>query len=61
MTSGTTDGVVANHAYAVIDYDPSTQSVTLFNPWGVGIGNGGLITLTWTEIQANFSYFDRTA
>jgi hypothetical protein len=58
--SGTADGVVANHAYAVIGYDAATQSVTLFNPWGVGIGNGGLITLTWTQIQTSFIYFDRT-
>jgi hypothetical protein len=58
--AGTTDGVVAAHAYAAINYDPTTQSVTLFNPWGVGIGNGGLITLTWNQIQANFAYFTRT-
>ena len=36
--TGTTDGVVANHAYAVIDYDPATQSITLFNPWGSASG-----------------------
>jgi hypothetical protein len=54
------DGVVPDHTYAVIDYDAATQSVTLFNPWGVGIGNGGLITLTWNQVQADFWYFDRT-
>ena len=61
-TKATTSGVVvANHAYAVINYDPGTQTVTLFNPWGVGIGNGGLITLTWSQILTDFAYFDRTA
>jgi hypothetical protein len=60
-TSGTTNGVVPNHAYAVINYDPASQSLTLFNPWGVGSGNGGLITLTWTQIQTSFAYFDRTS
>jgi hypothetical protein len=27
----------------------------------VGSGNGGLLTLTWAQIQANFEYFDNTA
>ncbi len=53
-----TSGIVGNHAYAVVGYDSTTQSVTLFNPWGI---NHGLKTLTWSEVQANFSYFDRTA
>jgi hypothetical protein len=61
-TRADTSGLVpANHAYAVIDYDPSTQSLLLFNPWGDGIGNGGLITLTWSQILTDFTYFERTA
>jgi hypothetical protein len=50
--------VVGNHAYAVVGYNASTQTVTLFNPWGTQYG---LVTMTWSQIQANFSYFDRTA
>jgi hypothetical protein len=49
--------VVGNHAYAVVGYDATTHTVTLFNPWGIGYG---LTTLTWSQMQANFSYFDRT-
>jgi Calpain family cysteine protease/Dockerin type I domain len=51
-------GIASNHAYAVVDYDAATQTVTLFNPWGIGYG---LTTLTWNQVQANFLYFDRTA
>jgi hypothetical protein len=52
-----TPGVVSNHVYAVVGYDVSTQTVTLFSPWGITYG---LTTLTWSEVQANFPYFDRT-
>ncbi|HVT30378.1 MAG TPA: C2 family cysteine protease [Lacipirellulaceae bacterium] len=60
FASGATPGsssVVANHAYAVVDYDATNQTVTLFNPWGIQVG---LITMDWTQIQANFLYFDQT-
>ena len=49
--------VVGNHAYTVVSADTNAGTVTLFNPWGISYG---LLTLTWAEIQANFSYFDRT-
>lgn len=49
--------VVGDHSYAVVQYDAANQTVTLFNPWGI---QNGLLTLTWSEIQSNFSYFDRT-
>jgi hypothetical protein len=51
-------GVVASHAYAVVGYDASAQTLTLFNPWGTQYG---LLTLTWSQVQASFQYFDRTA
>jgi hypothetical protein len=51
-------GVVGSHAYAVVGYDAANQTVTLFNPWGTQYG---LLTLNWSQIQANFQYFDRTA
>lgn len=53
----TSKAVVGNHSYAVVGYDATRQSITLFNPWGIQFG---LLTLTWSEIQANFSHFDRT-
>jgi len=48
--------VVGNHAYAVVGFDSATSTLTLFNPWGIQYG-----LLTWSEVQANFQYFDRTA
>jgi hypothetical protein len=50
--------VVGGHAYAVVGYNATNQTVTLFNPWGTQYG---LVTMTWSQIQANFDYFDRTA
>ena len=50
--------IVADHAYAVVGYDPTTETVTLFNPWGIGYG---LVTMTWSQVEQNFLYFDRTA
>ena len=52
-----TSGIVANHAYAVVGFDSTTNTVTLFNPWG---SNYGPLTLAWSQVQANFAYFDRT-
>jgi hypothetical protein len=51
-------GVVGSHAYAVVGYNATNQTVTLFNPWGMEYG---LLTLSWSQIQASFQYFDRTA
>ncbi len=53
--------VVGDHAYAVVGYNATNQTVTLFNPWGINNGSSypGLITLTWAQIQANFSSWDR--
>lgn len=50
--------VVGNHAYAVVGYDAAHQTITLFNPWGIEYG---LVTMTWSQIQGSFSYFDHTA
>ena len=50
--------IVGNHAYAVVGYDSVNQTVTMFNPWGIQYG---LVTMTWSQIQQNFIYFDRTA
>ena len=55
--------VVGDHAYAVVGYNAANKTVTLFNPWGINNGSSepGLITLTWAQIQSNFSYYDRVA
>jgi hypothetical protein len=50
--------VVGGHAYAVVGFNAANNTITLFNPWGTQYG---LVTMTWTQIQANFGYFDRTA
>jgi hypothetical protein len=49
--------VVANHAYAVIGYNTSNQTVTLYNPWGTQY----TLTLSWSQIQSSFNHFDHTA
>ena len=49
--------IVANHCYAVVDYNAVSQTITLFNPWGI---DSGLVTMTWSQLQANFNYFDQT-
>ena len=58
LSNPASSSIVANHAYAVVGYDSTSQTVTLFNPWGI---ESGLTTLTWSQIQANFICFDRTA
>jgi len=52
--------VVGGHAYAVIGFNATNQTVTLFNPWGSQYQYAEL-TLSWSQIQPNFQYFDRTA
>jgi hypothetical protein len=50
--------VAGNHCYAVVGYDAASGNVTMFNPWGIEYG---LTTLSWSDVVANFQYFDRTA
>jgi hypothetical protein len=57
-TTPASSTVVGGHAYAVVGYNASNQTVLLFNPWGIQYG---LVTMTWAQIQGSFSYFDRTA
>jgi hypothetical protein len=49
--------IVGLHCYAVVGFNATTGSVTVFNPWGIEVG---LTTLSWGEVQANFPYFERT-
>ena len=53
--------IVGNHLYVPLGFNSSTQTVTLFNPWGVTNGSSypGLVTLKWSDLAASFSYWDR--
>jgi hypothetical protein len=57
-TPASGSGVVGNHAYTVIGYNSTNQTITLYNPWGP---NYATVTMTWAQIGGSFSYFDRTA
>jgi hypothetical protein len=49
------NGVVPDHAYALVGYNASTQQFTLFNPWGINNGSApGMLTLTWNQIRQSF-------
>ncbi|KAF3888584.1 MULTISPECIES: C2 family cysteine protease [Nostocales] len=61
-TTGVAGHIVAGHAYSVIGYNSSTQKFTLFNPWGINTSSSkpGVIEVSWSEVQSNFSYWDTT-
>lgn len=61
-TTGVAANIVAGHAYSLIGYNSSTQKFTLFNPWGINTSSSkpGVIELSWSEAQSNFSYWDTT-
>jgi RTX calcium-binding nonapeptide repeat (4 copies)/Calpain family cysteine protease len=65
---GTANGVVANHAYVLLDAFQQTGKwmVTLYNPWAKdGTGSStdgkdeGKVTLTWDQFKANFNGYYR--
>jgi hypothetical protein len=54
--------VVGGHAYAVVGYNASNKTITLYNPWGLNNGSAaGIVTMSWSQIQQSFAYFDYTA
>jgi hypothetical protein len=53
--SGSGNGVVDGHGYALVGYNPAAQTFTLYNPWG------STIDLTWAQIQASFYGFWQSA
>ncbi|MBE9211662.1 pre-peptidase C-terminal domain-containing protein [Plectonema cf. radiosum LEGE 06105] len=61
-SSGVESNIVTSHAYALIDYNATTQKFTLLNPWSTD--NTALksrtLELSWNEISNNFSYWDST-
>ena len=44
-------GLYANHAYAIVGYNSSTDKFTLYNPWGSNQPG----PLTWSQLQATTS------
>ncbi|BAZ13765.1 hypothetical protein NIES4071_56050 [Calothrix sp. NIES-4071] len=58
-SSGVAPDIVASHAYALVDYNASTQIFTLFNPWGMeSTSKPSILQLSWSQILSNFSYWD---
>ncbi len=59
--------IVPGHEYVVVDYNPTTQRVTLFNPWGIGdhlfagSNRPGLVELSEVELAASFATLSYTA
>ncbi len=51
--------IVGDHQYVVVGYNNSTQTVTLFNPWGINNGSQypGLVQLTLSQLKANFDFW----
>jgi hypothetical protein len=49
--SGTQYGLYATHAYAIIGYNASSDTFTLYNPWGSNQPG----QLTWAQLQATCS------
>ncbi|HEX4589289.1 MAG TPA: C2 family cysteine protease, partial [Gemmataceae bacterium] len=49
--SGSGNGVIDSHGYALVGYSAATGRFTLYNPWG------STIQLTWSQIQQSFLGF----
>jgi hypothetical protein len=45
--TGTVFGLYADHAYAIVGYNASTDTFTLYNPWGSNQPG----PLTWSQLQ----------
>ncbi len=52
-STGNSTALVSSHAYTITGYDASTDQFTLFNPWGTSHP----APLTWSQIQANTTFF----
>lgn len=58
--------LISNHVYTILDYDRSTDTLRLRNPWGWGNDtkgfqhsdgtNDGIFTMTMDEFYAHFSF-----
>lgn len=61
-STGVAPNIIAAHAYIVVNYNSSTQRFTLFSPWGIDVSlpKPGILEISWSEIESNFSYWDAT-
>lgn len=61
-SSAIPSNIIADHGYALVDYNSSTQRFTLFNPWGINNGSSksGILELAASELESYFSYWDST-
>jgi hypothetical protein len=58
-TTPTDSRIVGNHQYVVVAYNNSTQTVTLFNPWGINNGSQypGLVSMTLSQLKTSFDFW----
>ena len=56
QTRASAGGLVGGHAYLVTGYNASTDTFSLYNPWGTTHPS----QLTWAQLQANCSMFTVT-
>ncbi len=61
-SNGVQSNIVTSHAYALVDYNASSQKFTLLNPWSTdnNAEKSRTLELSWDEISTNFSYWDST-
>jgi Calpain family cysteine protease len=56
------DSLVPHHSYVIVGYDPASEQVTLYNPWGLR-GNKknikyGTFSVSWQDFWAEFGSID---
>jgi hypothetical protein len=56
------DSLVPHHSYVIVGYDPASELVTLYNPWGLR-GNKksikyGTFSVSWQDFWADFGSID---
>ncbi|MFZ0394540.1 MAG: hypothetical protein WCF17_16205 [Terracidiphilus sp.] len=52
---------VASHAFTVLDYDETSDNVTLRNPWGDHPGTDGIFELSYTDFVRDYDFMDVAA
>jgi hypothetical protein len=59
-TSGSVDGVPGDHMLTLEGYDPTTDTVTIRNPWGSEPANSNVTDLGNGNFSMKFDQFDKT-
>ncbi|HEV2973321.1 MAG TPA: C2 family cysteine protease [Pirellulales bacterium] len=56
------DSLVPHHSYVIVGYDPASEQVTLYNPWGLRGNNKnikyGTFSVSWQDFWADFGSID---